>query len=248
MGNCVSAQDREAQLRSQEIDKQIEEDSRKLKKECKILLLGSGESGKSTIVKQMKIIHQNGYTREELASYRLTVYRNLLESAQAIVLAMRKLAIDPVLPANRAHADMILAYKVDPPSSIAAASSSGGAGSSAAAANFEFSEEVAAASFCGSDQSASSADGRSVTEKHRSPREALETVRERIEGEAVISAWSSLDTKTGVLTVHMNEKCFEAEIYADEAGYGHERQFNEEARRECSLGCNRWNALCSLTL
>lgn len=40
MGNCVSSQDREAQLRSQEIDKQIEEDSRKFKKECKILLLG----------------------------------------------------------------------------------------------------------------------------------------------------------------------------------------------------------------
>ena len=41
MGNCVSSQDREAQLRSQEIDKQIEEDSRKFKKECKILLLGA---------------------------------------------------------------------------------------------------------------------------------------------------------------------------------------------------------------
>ena len=40
MGNCVSAQDREALQRSQEIDKQIEEDSRKFKKECKILLLG----------------------------------------------------------------------------------------------------------------------------------------------------------------------------------------------------------------
>ena len=41
MGNCVSSQDREAQQRSQEIDKQIEEDSKKLKKECKILLLGA---------------------------------------------------------------------------------------------------------------------------------------------------------------------------------------------------------------
>ncbi|RPD52275.1 WD40 repeat-like protein [Lentinus tigrinus ALCF2SS1-6] len=102
------------------------------------------------------------------------------------------------------------------------------------------SEEVAAASFCGSDQSVSvaggSADGRSVTERHRSPREALETVRERIEGEAVVSSWSSLDTKTGVLTVHLNEKCFEAEIYADEAGYGPERQFSEEAR----LNIGKW--------
>ncbi|KAI0707436.1 hypothetical protein C8T65DRAFT_740369 [Cerioporus squamosus] len=81
-----------------------------------------------------------------------------------------------------------------------------------------------------------SADGRSVTEKYRSPREALETVRERIEGEAVVTSWSSLDTKTGVLTVHLNEKCFEAEIYADEAGYGPERQFSEEAR----LNIGKW--------
>ena len=101
MGNCMSTQDREAQLRSQEIDKQIEEDSRKLKKECKILLLGSGESGKSTIVKQMKIIHQNGYTPDELITFRTTIYRNLLESAHHLLLAMRKIGVDCVSPWNR---------------------------------------------------------------------------------------------------------------------------------------------------
>ncbi|KAI0357265.1 hypothetical protein OH77DRAFT_1519667 [Trametes cingulata] len=99
------------------------------------------------------------------------------------------------------------------------------------------SEDVAAASFSGSDISASFAGGSgSVMEKQRSPREALETVRELIEGEAVVASWSSLDTKTGVLTVHLNEKCFESEIYADEAGYGPERQFNEEAR----LNIGKW--------
>jgi hypothetical protein len=59
--------------RSYAIDKLIEEDSKKFKKECKILLLGSGESGKSTIVKQMKIIHQDGYSREELMNFRQVV-------------------------------------------------------------------------------------------------------------------------------------------------------------------------------
>jgi len=43
MGNCSSAtQDREASLRSANIDRIIEEDSKKFKKECKILLLGKG--------------------------------------------------------------------------------------------------------------------------------------------------------------------------------------------------------------
>ena len=41
MGNCASAtQDREASQRSADIDRIIEEDSKKFKKECKILLLG----------------------------------------------------------------------------------------------------------------------------------------------------------------------------------------------------------------
>lgn len=38
---------------------------------------GSGESGKSTIVKQMKIIHQNGYSRDELLLFRLTIYKSV---------------------------------------------------------------------------------------------------------------------------------------------------------------------------
>ena len=72
--------------------------------------LGSGESGKSTIVKQMKIIHQDGFTREELMSYRLTIYRNLLESAKNILLAMRKINVDCINPSNRVRQPRLLLY------------------------------------------------------------------------------------------------------------------------------------------
>lgn len=58
------------------------------------LLLGSGESGKSTIVKQMKIIHQNGYSQDELRAWTGVVYKNLMESAQALVVGMRKFNMD----------------------------------------------------------------------------------------------------------------------------------------------------------
>lgn len=105
--------DKSERERSEAIDRQIEEDSRQFKKECKILLLGSGESGKSTIVKQMKIIHQNGYTQSELMSFRPTIFRNLVDSAQDIVLAMRKLGVDPVLPENRQNAEKIMDYRVE---------------------------------------------------------------------------------------------------------------------------------------
>ncbi|KAI8877935.1 guanine nucleotide-binding protein alpha-3 subunit [Backusella circina FSU 941] len=86
MGLCHSSeQDSEESLRSNEIDKLLEKEKSSREKECKILLLGSGESGKSTILKQMKIINLNGYTEDELYAWRATVYRNVVESAQTIV-------------------------------------------------------------------------------------------------------------------------------------------------------------------
>ena len=88
------------------------------------------------------------------------------------------------------------------------------------------SADVASASFCGSTSGKSAGS----TEREYSPREALEAVRERIEGEAVVSHWATVDTKTGVLSVHLNERCFDAEIYGDEAGYGLERHFADDFR------------------
>ena len=76
------------------------------------------------------------------------------------------------------------------------------------------------------------------SDKNPSPREALETVRERIEGQAVVNSWSSVDTKMGLLTVHLSDRCFEAEIYADEAGYGPEKNFGDELRCKRSLTCS----------
>jgi guanine nucleotide-binding protein subunit alpha len=49
----------------------------------------------------MKILHQNGYTLAELQKWRPIVNKNLVDSAQAIVLAMRTLNVDPENGANR---------------------------------------------------------------------------------------------------------------------------------------------------
>ena len=40
---------------------------------------GAGESGKSTIVKQMKIIHETGYSSEDCLHYRPVVYSNTIQ-------------------------------------------------------------------------------------------------------------------------------------------------------------------------
>ncbi|KAM6503012.1 heterotrimeric G-protein alpha subunit, GPA3-like protein [Amanita muscaria] len=113
MGGCVSTVDEAGRLHSEAIDKQLEEDHKKYKRECKILLLGSGESGKSTIVKQMKIIHQNGFSPEERDEFRPIIYQNVLDSAQAIVLYMRKTGQQCTQHSNRMLAEKILDYKLE---------------------------------------------------------------------------------------------------------------------------------------
>lgn len=81
---------------------------------CLFNIAGSGESGKSTIVKQMKIIHQNGYTQEERTLYRLTIYKNLIDCMKALVGAMQQFEIEPEDQTVRDHVDYIMEYNVDP--------------------------------------------------------------------------------------------------------------------------------------
>ncbi|KAK6002261.1 hypothetical protein QM012_001899 [Aureobasidium pullulans] len=117
MGNCMSSRggdDEGQKKKSQAIDRGLEEDSKKLRRECKILLLGSGESGKSTIVKQMKIIHQNGYSVDELRLYRHTIYKNVIDCAKALIGAMQQFDISPEVPENIQHCDFIMQFTVDP--------------------------------------------------------------------------------------------------------------------------------------
>ncbi|KAF8267928.1 G-protein alpha subunit [Lactarius quietus] len=181
MGNCASnTREAEEKAQSDRIDRQLEEDAKKYKRECKILLLGayplppslsstpslqppptnekpfieqgdfplmtatsasrihqlcpfvsvafyrgicacmlklvfasgSGESGKSTIVKQMKIIHQNGYNQEELFAFRPLIWKNLLESARDVANALAKFSLEPITPSNKANCRRILEYQL----------------------------------------------------------------------------------------------------------------------------------------
>ena len=62
---------------------------------------GPRKSGKSTLLKQMKIVYGNGFSTEERIAYRAAIYQNLLEEVQAVILAMYKLSIEPVDVQNR---------------------------------------------------------------------------------------------------------------------------------------------------
>jgi len=79
--------------KDKEITKQLTSDGKRMNEEIRILLLGAGESGKSTIAKQMKIIHAGGFSSDEKLEYIKAVYTNVCESIQSIVVASSKLGV-----------------------------------------------------------------------------------------------------------------------------------------------------------
>lgn len=54
---------------------------------------GTGESGKSTFIKQMRIIHGAGYTDEDKRGFTKLVYQNIFTSMQAMIRATENLKI-----------------------------------------------------------------------------------------------------------------------------------------------------------
>lgn len=108
MGCAMSAEERAASARSKQIEKNLKEDGIQAAKDIKLLLLGAGESGKSTIVKQMKIIHESGFTPEDFKQYRPVVFSNTIQSLVAILRAMPNLGISFTDEEREADAKMVM--------------------------------------------------------------------------------------------------------------------------------------------
>ena len=93
MGCGASSIELQAADVSSKIDESLQKDREDYMKEIKLLLLGAGESGKSTIVKQMRLMHGDGYSPGERKQYLSVVHSNTLESLFAILQAMKRLKI-----------------------------------------------------------------------------------------------------------------------------------------------------------
>ncbi|KAJ3319537.1 hypothetical protein HDV06_006270 [Boothiomyces sp. JEL0866] len=59
-------------------------------KQPKLLILGSSDSGKSTLLKQMKIMHGNGFTEEEVKKASLCIKYNILTAIYDLLLVLER--------------------------------------------------------------------------------------------------------------------------------------------------------------
>jgi guanine nucleotide-binding protein G(q) subunit alpha len=90
---CLSAEAREQKQINREIEKQLRIDKKNQRRELKLLLLGTGESGKSTFIKQMRIIHGTGYSEEDKRAFVKLVYQNIFMAMHIMIRAMDTLKI-----------------------------------------------------------------------------------------------------------------------------------------------------------
>lgn len=97
--------------RSQEIDRMIEKDKQSTKRQVKLLLLGAGESGKSTFLKQMRIIHGVKFEPDLIREYQHVIYQNIVKGMKVLVDARDKLSISWENPRNAKHGLHVLSYQ-----------------------------------------------------------------------------------------------------------------------------------------
>ncbi|KAI8895706.1 guanine nucleotide binding protein, alpha subunit [Globomyces pollinis-pini] len=80
--------EKEKQSRTRDIDNYLKNEKIEMdlaSKEPKILILGTSDSGKSTFLKQLKILHGAGFTSEEIQKSKLNILYNLTAISQKVI-------------------------------------------------------------------------------------------------------------------------------------------------------------------
>ncbi|PAN51296.1 hypothetical protein PAHAL_9G583900 [Panicum hallii] len=78
--------------KSADIDRRILQETKAEQHIHKLLLLGAGESGKSTIFKQIKLLFQTGFDETELRSYTSVIHANVYQTIKILYDGAKELA------------------------------------------------------------------------------------------------------------------------------------------------------------
>ncbi|KAI9509878.1 guanine nucleotide-binding protein alpha-2 subunit [Russula earlei] len=110
MGNCISVGgvevSEEDKRRHREAEKSLKEAKQKMASQVKVLLLGSGDSGKSTILKQMRLIHRVPFSSQEVESFRQLIFNNLTHGLRYVLESMEDMELE-VSPGNSGYIELI---------------------------------------------------------------------------------------------------------------------------------------------
>ncbi|XP_047250168.1 guanine nucleotide-binding protein alpha-1 subunit isoform X2 [Capsicum annuum] len=87
-----SQADDEENAQTAEIERRIEQETKADKHIQKLLLLGAGDSGKSTIFKQIKLLFQTGFDEEELKNYIPVIHANVYQTIKILHDGSKELA------------------------------------------------------------------------------------------------------------------------------------------------------------
>ncbi|CAP38741.2 Protein CBR-GSA-1 [Caenorhabditis briggsae] len=116
VGGGADQEGREARKVNKQIEEQLAKDKQVMRATHRLLLLGAGESGKSTIVKQMRILHINGFNADEKREKIKDIRRNVRDAMQVMLKAMEE--IDPPIaldqPSTAASRDYVMSVTNDP--------------------------------------------------------------------------------------------------------------------------------------
>ncbi|XP_037332306.2 guanine nucleotide-binding protein G(o) subunit alpha-like isoform X2 [Pungitius pungitius] len=117
MGMCfhpkLSEDCKKAKLQSSKIEQDLHEHARNEMHVVKILMLGAAESGKSTLIKQIKIIHSQGFSETELLSFKPAILDNLLTSMKFVLRGMGTLRINLANKNNKRTSVEVIAQHYD---------------------------------------------------------------------------------------------------------------------------------------
>ena len=109
MGNSNSSSTAAADTNAS-INRTIQSDMKAFKDDIRILMLGAGESGKSTIIKQVKVLYGGGFS--DPLYYKRIVISNVVENMQLILTGMAMSSdYDFLYPESVQHKKKVLDFK-----------------------------------------------------------------------------------------------------------------------------------------
>jgi len=77
-------------VKSREIDGAIRNLNSAYMRALDLLLVGAGDSGKSTVAKQMKVLFLDGFTNDEIDYYKHVIYQNIIDCYKEIYYGLTK--------------------------------------------------------------------------------------------------------------------------------------------------------------